>query len=65
VRRNARGKLDELVVQKGHAAFNTGCHAHLVLLHEQFDQVSFLVGEKKTGEGREFRFGIPIPVKFA
>ena len=57
---NARGKLDELVIQKGHAAFNTGGHAHLVLLHEQFDQVGLLVGEEKTGKGRESRFGIPV-----
>ena len=56
---NARGELDELVIEKRHAAFDGGGHAHLVLLHEQFDEVGLLVGVEHAGQRGEIGFGIP------
>ena len=42
---DARGELDELVIQEGDAAFNAGRHAHLILFHQQFHQIGFSVRE--------------------
>ena len=36
--------LDQLVVQEGHAALDRRGHAHLVLLHQQLDQVCLEIG---------------------
>src|SRR5262249_50916204 len=41
--RNRRGVLDEDVVEKGHTAFDRRRHAHLVLLHQQLDEVRLQV----------------------
>ncbi len=37
--RHRRGELDELVIEERDAALDRRGHAHLVLLHEQFDQI--------------------------
>jgi hypothetical protein len=39
-----RDELDQLVIEERHAALDRCRHAHLVLLHQQFDQVSLDVG---------------------
>ena len=49
------GEFDELVIEKRHAAFDGGGHAHLVLLHEQLDQVGLLVGVEHAGQQGESR----------
>src|SRR5437016_14527566 len=46
--RNGRSKFDQYMVQKGNTALNRSRHAHLVLLHQQFNQVSFYIGIKQT-----------------
>ena len=56
---NTGGEFDELVIQEGDAAFDAGGHAHLVLFHEEFDEVSLLVGEEEAGQRGEIGFGIP------
>ncbi len=38
---NGSGKLDEGVIQQGNTAFDGARHAHLVLLHEQFERYVF------------------------
>src|SRR5581483_8155091 len=40
---NRYSEFDKRVIEKGHAALNRAGHAHLVLLHEQLDQVGFLI----------------------
>ena len=57
---DAGGELDELVIEERNAAFDGGGHAHLVLLHEQFDQIGLLVGEEHAGQRREAGFRIPV-----
>jgi len=41
--RNCRSKFDKYMVQKRHAALNRGRHAHLILLHQQFNKVSLYI----------------------
>src|SRR5579862_9865811 len=57
---NLRGELDERVVEKRHAALDGRSHAHLVLLHEQLDEVSFLVGIERAREWRTGRVSVPM-----
>src|SRR5688500_13227765 len=40
------GKLNELMIQKGHATLNRGCHTHLVLFHQQFLKIGLYIGVK-------------------
>src|ERR1019366_684560 len=60
---DARGKLDELVIEEGDAAFDAGGHAHLVLFHKELDEICLLVGEEEAGESGEMGFGIPVLAK--
>ena len=58
--RNASGEFHECVIEKRHAALDGAGHAHLVLLHQQFDQVGLLVGveharEQRGAAAREFQ----------
>ena len=57
---NAHGELDEGVIEKRYAAFDGGGHAHLVLLHQQLDEISLLVGIEHAAE--EGRIGVSVPV---
>ena len=47
-----RGELHELVIEERHAALDRGRHAHLVLLHQQLDQVGLDVGVEQPVEQR-------------
>ena len=40
------------MIQEGHAALDGGGHAHLVLLHQQLDQIGFHVGIEQRVEDR-------------
>src|SRR5712675_1369470 len=40
----SRGKFHKWMVEKWNAAFNRGGHTHLVLLHQQLDQVAVDIG---------------------
>ena len=42
--RNSGRELDQHMIEKRHPAFDGRGHAHVVLLHEQFDQISLDVG---------------------
>ena len=48
MRGHLRGELDERVIEEGDAAFDGASHAHLILLHEQFDEIGFLIGVEQT-----------------
>jgi len=48
--RNAYGKFRQSVIEEWHTAFDRRSHAHVVLLHEQFDQISLDVGVKQTAQ---------------
>ena len=50
----------KLVVQKGNAALDGAGHAHLVLLHEQLDQIGLLVRIQHAGKQAGMRLGIPV-----
>src|SRR5262249_47031731 len=43
----AHGKLDQFMIQKRHTAFDGCSHAHVVLFHQQLDEVSLDVGVKQ------------------
>ena len=47
-----RRELDELVIEERHAALDRRRHAHLVLLHQQLDQVGLHVGVEQAIEQR-------------
>ena len=47
-----RGELDQLVIEERHAALDRRRHAHLVLLHQQLDQVGLDVGVEQPIEQR-------------
>ena len=47
-----RRELDQLVIEERHAAFDRRRHAHLVLLHQQLDQVGLDVGVEQPIEQR-------------
>ena len=51
-RRQRRGELDELVIEEGHAALDRGRHAHLVLLHQQLDEIRLQVRVEQPIEHR-------------
>src|ERR1700736_1513012 len=62
---NAASKFDKGMIEKRDAAFNRSRHAHLILFHQQFDQVSLLIGVEHAGENRIVRMSVPIfPVVF-
>ena len=42
------GKFDQHMIEERDTALYGGSHAHVVLFHEQFDQVGFYVGVKQT-----------------
>ena len=46
----ARGELDEHVIEEGHAAFDRGRHAHLILFHQQLDEVRLHVRVEQAPE---------------
>ena len=48
--RKPRGELDKHVIEKRHAALDRGRHAHLVLLHQELDEVRLDVGMQKPPE---------------
>ena len=48
---NSRGEFHQRVIEKWNAAFDGGRHAHLILLHEQLDEIGFLVGVECAREG--------------
>ena len=50
--RQRRGELDELVIEERHPALDRRRHAHLVLLHQQLDQVGLEVGVEQAVEQR-------------
>src|ERR1700678_282607 len=47
---NSGRELHQLMVEKRHAALHRSGHAHLILLHEQLDEVRFLVGVQRARE---------------
>ena len=48
------------MIEKRDAAFDGAGHAHLVLLHEQLDEVGFLVRVQHAGEQGGLRLGVPV-----
>jgi hypothetical protein len=46
----AGGEFDKHVIEKRHPAFNRRGHAHLVLLHQQLDEVRLDVGVEEPSE---------------
>ena len=58
--RHASSKLDKRVVQQRHTAFNRGRHAHLILLHQQLDEICLLIGVQHSAQQRSA--GVRVPV---
>jgi len=50
VARDIGGELDQNVIEEGYTAFDRGRHTHVVLLHQQLDQVGFDVGIEQALE---------------
>jgi hypothetical protein len=54
-----RGELHELVIEERHAALDGRRHAHLVLLHQELDQIGLQVGvQDAIEERRPWRGGV-------
>src|SRR5580700_4368178 len=45
---NAHGPLHQNMIEEWHTAFDRRRHAHVVLLHQEFDQISFDIGVKQA-----------------
>ena len=60
--RQAGAELHELVIEERHAAFDRRSHAHLVLLHQQLDEVRLDVGVQQAIEQGAAAVG-PIEVR--
>ena len=54
------GEGEELMIEEGDAAFDGGGHAHLILLHEELNQVGFLVRVEHAGEEGGLGPGVPV-----
>src|SRR5579871_2332429 len=48
LRRNLCGEFNERVIKKRYTALDRRCHAHLILLHQQFDEIAVQIRVEQT-----------------